>query len=123
MNRRDNLTGETTMICPICKTNNTANAKTCWSCGNELPKQESIETSEKPSASHWNSNAKPSSLSSAPVQNVNLENDFLMGFLLGPIGIICATIIDKRSGFWAAFLGAAFLALGVGLIFLIALTK
>ena len=93
------------MTCPYCNTNNTSAAKTCWSCGRELPKQQPVDTSENSSASHWNSNAKPSSSSSAPAQNADVDNDFLMGIVLGPVGIICATIIDKRKGFWAAFLG------------------
>lgn len=29
-----------------------------------------------------------------------------MGFWTGPIGIICATIVDKRPGFWAGLRGA-----------------
>ena len=111
------------MVCPICKTNNTASAKTCWSCGNELPKQGPDETTGDPSTSHWNSNAKPSSSPSAPVQNINEGNDFLMGLLLGPIGIICATIIDKRVGFWSAFFGLVVNAFVVGLIVLIASTR
>ena len=109
------------MICPNCKTNNVASAKTCWSCGRELPKQQPVDTSEKSSASHWNSNAKPSSSSSAPAQNADVDNDFLMGIVLGPVGIICATIIDKRKGFWAAFLGMMVEAVAIFIILLIAL--
>ncbi len=31
------------MTCPFCHTNNVANATTCWSCGKELPKQQSVD--------------------------------------------------------------------------------
>ena len=34
-----------------------------------------------------------------------IRNDFWMGFATGPIGVLCATFIDKRKGFWAAFFG------------------
>ena len=36
---------------------------------------------------------------------VDKFNDFWMGYLVGLIGIVCATIIDKREGFWVAFVG------------------
>ena len=47
----------------------------------------------------------------------------MMGLLLGPIGITCATIIDKRVGFWSAFFGLVVNAFVVGLIVLIASTR
>lgn len=88
------------MTCPYCKTPNQPNARTCWSCGRALPKETAEPT---PVADHprggwagWEHREKP----------VNTYNDFWMGFWVGVIGMICATIIDKREGFWAAFWGA-----------------
>ena len=35
------------MTCPYCNTNNTSVAKTCWSCGKELPTQKSVSGGTK----------------------------------------------------------------------------
>lgn len=37
--------------------------------------------------------------------SINTFGDFWMGFLGGLVGVICATIVDKRKGFWASFFG------------------
>lgn len=44
------------------------------------------------------------------VEPVNTFGDFWMGFFGGWVGMICATIVDKRKGFWASFFGTLSLA-------------
>ena len=53
----------------------------------------------------------------------DVDNDFLMGLVCGFVGVICATIIDKRKGFWAAFWGMMVVVVVIGIIFLIAMAK
>jgi len=88
------------MTCPYCKTNNTSLAKTCWSCGRELPQQEPEPKPVVHSPGRNGTGGTPQRQ-----QPVNTYNDFWMGFWAGVFGMICATIIDKRQGFWAAFWG------------------
>ena len=88
------------MTCPHCKTPNQSNAKTCWSCGRTLPSPEP----EKRPVDHSPSTTYLGGTSQRQ-QPVNTYNDFWMGFWAGLVGVICATIIDKREGFWAAFKG------------------
>ena len=86
------------MICQHCKTNNVASAKVCWSCGQELrPTAGGARASTR-------TNVDPTGNVDAS-RLLDTNNDFWMGALFGHFGMLCATIIDKRRGFWAAFWG------------------
>lgn len=86
------------MICPSCKTNNSSSATVCWSCGKPIPAPASAQAKPLQPATNPTRNR-------APGDPVNVANDFWIGFWTGGLGLICATIIDKRKGFWAAFWG------------------
>ncbi len=56
------------------------------------------------------------------VEPVNTFGDFWMGFFGGWVGMICATIVDKRKGFWSSFFGSlSFVSVLVAALFLFGL--
>ena len=100
------------MTCPYCKTNNPPGARTCRSCGKELsvtnaaphetPRNDRrVRSTFMPQQAQ----ARTESRSAESRDPVNAFGDFWMGFLGGWVGVICATIVDRRKGFWASFFG------------------
>ena len=86
------------MVCSKCGTHNVSGSKMCRKCGAILPA--SANTTKH---SLGRSTSSPTEVLGA--QQVNLANDFWMGVFLNCVGAVCATVIDKRKGTWAAFWG------------------
>ena len=106
--------------CPYCGTPINSLQSKCWSCGKEVPvaaqREHSLQTS---SAAKVNGSRDTNDAGKA--NNESYTHEFFMGFLAGPIGLICATITGKRAGFWSAFRGLL-LALFVMCIFMLAIS-
>ena len=100
------------MTCKHCKTNNPPGARTCWSCGKDLAAANAAPAETPRADQRTRSTFMPQTAQrqtgarrTETVEPVNTSGDFWMGFFGGWVGMICATIVDKRKGFWASFFG------------------
>ena len=117
------------MTCQYCKTNNPPGARTCWSCGKELAvanagaaaapsNEQKVRTTFMPKTAQKQTGTRHTEA----VEPVNTFGDFWMGFFGGWVGVICATIVDKRKGFWASFFGMlSIVAVSLASLFLLGL--
>ena len=90
------------MKCSKCGASLIPTATTCWSCGAKV----TAPASTPNPASTPAPSPRQQRVVVSNENHVDTSNDFWMGFWTGPIGIICATIVDKRPGFWAGLRGA-----------------
>ncbi len=91
------------MNCPHCNAMNAAKSTNCWSCGRIIsadPPAHPIPSKKPVAAKSPRPPAPP-----AQTEAINTNGDYWMGFAAWWVGCICATIIDRRKGFWSAFGG------------------